>query len=163
MTSPILSLIELHRRVTLCGFWLAGASLVLFTAVFNLEVVRRYFLNAPSVWSQDVIGVCALAATFLAMPYVTMKQGHVRIDILVQKMSPGAARMVTAVSVVLALVVLLAVAWITGTEACKQFQRGTMTASSIAIPKWPLLAVMTWGFLSSGLHLLSLPFTREAP
>ncbi|WP_163271836.1 TRAP transporter small permease [Chelativorans alearense] len=154
-------LIRAHRNVTVVAFAVAGAALVLFTAVFNIEVARRYFLNAPSTWSQDVIAVCALAVIFLAMPYVTMKQGHVRIDILLRKMGPAGEKAVTSVSLVLAVIILGAVAWITGIEAHKQFLRGTQTASSIAIPKWPLLALMAWGFLSSALHVLSLPFVRD--
>lgn len=154
-------LVRAHRMVTIAAFAIAGCALVLFTAMFNMEVARRYFLNAPSTWSQDVIAACALAVTFLAMPYVTMKQGHVSIDILVRKMRPAGVRAITAVTLVLAFIILATVAWITGIEAHKQFLRGTQTASSIAIPKWPLLALMTWGFLSSALHVLSLPFTRD--
>jgi TRAP-type C4-dicarboxylate transport system permease small subunit len=161
MRSMLHLLNRLHQAVTTASFALACAALVLFTAVFNMEVARRYFFNAPSSWSQDVISVAALCVTFLALPYITMKRKHVSIDIMMQKLGPaGRRRMITAVMIVAALL-LFAITWITGQEAFKQWMRGTQTASSIAIPKWPFLAIMTWGFLSAGIHALVGAFAPE--
>lgn len=147
-------LVQIHRKITILSFVLACAALVLFTAVFNMEVARRYFFNAPSIWAQDVISIAALAVTFLTLPYITMTDRHVKIDILIRRLRPDRQRQLVRFGLILVTLLLFTIACITCLEALKQWSRGTQTASSIAIPKWPLLAIMTWGFLSSAIHAL---------
>ncbi|MCJ8519087.1 TRAP-type C4-dicarboxylate transport system permease small subunit [Pseudorhizobium tarimense] len=147
------ALIGCHRSLTKGMFALAMISLLLFTVMFNIEVALRYFFNAPTNWSQDVIGIATLVVIFLGLPYVTMSNAHVTIDILVSNSKPGTAKILHFVARITTVLVLLYAAYIVGGEALKQFTRGTMTASSLPIPKWPLLAVMVLGLLSSAIHV----------
>jgi len=151
---PILSpLIRCHLWLTKGMYALAIISLLLFTIMFNIEVALRYFFNAPTSWSQDVIGIATLVVVFLGLPYVTMKKSHVTIDILVTQLKPGAAKVFNVIARMTTVAVLAYAAYIVGGEAMKQFTRGTMTASSIPIPKWPLLSIMVVGLISSAIHV----------
>ena len=141
-------------------FVLSMTSLLLFTIMFNIEVALRYFFNAPTTWSQDVIGIATLVVIFLGLPYVTMKRSHITIDFLVESLRPKASIFLGTIARIITVLVLLYSAYIVGGEAMKQFSRGTMTASSLPIPKWPLLAVMVVGLISSAIHVATTS-TRE--
>lgn len=151
-------LVAIHAVVSKVSFFAAGIALVVFALAFNLEVVKRYFLNEPSSWAQDVISLAALAVTFLALPYVTLLQKHVTIDIAVEKLGITWRRWLQKFQVVASLTVLLLIAVIALLETIKVYELGVATESAIAIPKWPALAVMTWGFFSAAMHLLAILF-----
>lgn len=151
-------MVVIHAAVSKVSFFAAGAALVIFALAFNLEVAKRYFLNNPSTWSQDVISLAALGVTFLALPYVTLLQKHVTIDIAVELLGITWRRRLQKFQVVASLTVLLLIAVITLLETIKAYGLGVGTESAIAIPKWPVLAVMTWGFFSAAIHLLAILF-----
>lgn len=152
--------VRYHQLLTRGMFVLSMTSLLLFTIMFNIEVALRYFFNAPTTWSQDVIGIATLVVIFLGLPYVTMKRSHITIDFLVESLKPQVSIFLGTVARIITVFVLLYSAYIVGGEAMKQFSRGTMTASSLPIPKWPLLAFMVVGLISSAIHVATTP-TRE--
>src|SRR5690606_26483485 len=121
---PIISpLIRCHLWLTKGMYALAIISLLLFTVMFNIAVALRYFFNAPTSWSQDVIGIATLVVIFLGLPYVTMKNSHVTIDILVTQLKPGAAKFLNLIARITTVAVLAYAAYLVGGEAMKQFTR----------------------------------------
>jgi len=52
-----------------------------------LEVIMRYFFNAPSVWNNELVQMLFGGYGMLAGGYVLLKGGHVSVDILYSRFS----------------------------------------------------------------------------
>jgi len=61
---------------------LAAWLVVPLVAVICYEVVARYFFNAATIWAHDVATMLTGANFLLAVAYVTLENGHIRVDVL---------------------------------------------------------------------------------
>jgi len=74
--------------------WLAAALLVVSTAGIGLDIVTRKFGWISLPWIIELVEYGLLGVTFLGAPWVLKEGGHVRVDILVNRLSPGKQRRV---------------------------------------------------------------------
>jgi|SRR5690625_2925466 len=141
-------------------YWLGWLSLALFTVLFNYEVFNRYVFHKPAFWAQDVISILVCGLVFFSLPYVTLHRKHLVIDVFTDLLPKRLQRVLTIFSSLIVVLVLALVGYFAGVEAYKQFVRGTLTASALAIPKWPIVAGISLSFLSSCLFQLNNIFTE---
>jgi TRAP-type C4-dicarboxylate transport system permease small subunit len=152
---------RLHDRLTEASFAVAGAALVMFTAVMAADVAFRYLFSAPILWAQDAVAISLCASIFLALPYITMTARHSSINTLTDSLGQAAKRRIHVFSLVVSAIVLGVVSWIAVNETTRQFAAHIQTASSFAIPKWPVSTLITYGLVSSALHVLRNLFGRN--
>jgi TRAP-type C4-dicarboxylate transport system permease small subunit len=145
---------QVHDLLTQVSFVFAGLALCAFTGLMAFEVALRYLFNAPTAWSQDAIGISLCASIFLAMPYVTKTGQHSTISIVTDAISPTPQRVMRWLGLSISAIVLFIVSWLSLNETTRQFTFGIQTASSIAIPKWPITAMIAYGLFSSALYML---------
>ena len=149
---------RLLRILSVCeGVCAAGATLlfVAITVAICAEVLLRYGFNSPIAWVVELSEYALLWITFLGASYVLRHGGHVRVDILLQYLSPAALRvcgMVSAASCALTSLVIL----VFGIDATwTAYQRGAYKPTGIDVPTWIVLIVIPIGAL-----LLLLRFAR---
>jgi TRAP-type mannitol/chloroaromatic compound transport system permease small subunit len=58
------------------------------TFVVVYEVIMRHFFNAPTGWGYDTLWMLYSAQFMIGGAYTLLKKGHVRIDIVYNKLSP---------------------------------------------------------------------------
>ncbi|MEM1129214.1 MAG: TRAP transporter small permease [Pseudomonadota bacterium] len=63
----------------------AGAAIV---ALIGASVAMRHLVNAPFRFTEELVGLLVTAAFFLALPLVTLKAEHVRVQVLVAALPP---------------------------------------------------------------------------
>ena len=68
---------------------LAGAAIVGLTGA---SVAMRYFANAPFRFTEELVGLLMTAAFFLALPLVTLRAEHVRVQVFVNALPAGMRR-----------------------------------------------------------------------
>ena len=155
MVSPILhTLGEFHDRLTKAGFALAAVLVGLIAAAFCYEVVVRYFLGAPTAWTYDVGCYFLAAVIFLSVPEMTRRNAHIHVNLLAERLTPRQARVLSFAIGLLAAAACLTAAWITGSEAWRQYVQGVSTISALPIPKWWVSIFIPYGFLSSAFYFL---------
>ena len=71
-----------HDGLTRFGFYLGGATLCGIVVCFWIEVVARYFFNAPTLWSSSIVAYCLCLSASLAMPELARTRGHIAISVL---------------------------------------------------------------------------------
>ncbi len=143
----------------LIGALAAFAALLLgaMALAIGYDVVMRYFLAAPTSWSNDFSEYTLVWATFLAAPWLARKNGHVRIDVFTSMISPAAqAWLGRAVGIGSAIVCAIG-AWQTAAETWDVFARGLMVAKTWAVPQWLPYVAMPLGFA-----LTAIEFARAA-
>lgn len=83
VTTVIKTIDRINEFVTKYVQWLV--LVLVFTLVY--EVIMRYIFRSPTLWSFDVSYMSASIFIMLGMGYTLQQQGHVNIDIIVEKFS----------------------------------------------------------------------------
>lgn len=138
-------------------FALACAALALAGGLTAYEVGARYLLGAPTTWSGEAVSLCLAVVIFGALPQVTREGGHVAIDLLPERLSPGAGRRLSRAEAVLAALATGAAALVAGSEALSQMELGVRFGTAHPIPRWWLT-----GLVAAGLALAALQIARTA-
>lgn len=58
------------------------------SAIVFIEVVRRYVFNSPTIWSFEATTFLCGALFLLVAGFTSLKDKHVKVDILYSKLSP---------------------------------------------------------------------------
>lgn len=132
------------------------AALILGAMALHIgyDVAARYLFASPTDWSNDLSEYSLLWATFLAAPWLVRTGGHVRIDILTERL-PARPNHVLAIVVALAgAAVCVVAAWQTGVETFDYWRRGTIFAKVWAVPQWIVYVAMPVGFVAMAVEFL---------
>lgn len=68
---------------------LAGLSLAVMVILTTYQVVTRYVFNAPSTWSEELVGYLFAWSTLFGATIVSGERGHMNIPILIDHMGPA--------------------------------------------------------------------------
>jgi TRAP-type mannitol/chloroaromatic compound transport system permease small subunit len=70
-----------------CIFYFACFLIYPLVFIFIYDVVNRYFLSGASIWGIELVWMLTGSSVFLGGAYVLKENGHVRADIIYQKVS----------------------------------------------------------------------------
>lgn len=140
-----------------------AAGMAALIAVITLQIVSRVAFTAVG-WTEEVARFLLIWVTFLGGVLAWHQHRHIAVSVLVDRLPDRAGRVVSATALVVAIAVLLALAWI-GTDymAMQSYQK----SASLRVPMTyfysviPLSAtLMAWLALSDLVRLL---VTGERP
>jgi len=155
-------LLRLHGLITDLGYLAAAVGLCGMGALYCMEVVFRYFLNAPTRWSLEMICYLMLIITFLAIPHAARAGTHIAVTLLAD-LYPRHARRIALVMNLVGVVLCGFIAYISLIENIDQYRGSIETIGNIPIPKWWLSVFITYGFANSALWYLRLLANHGAP
>jgi TRAP-type C4-dicarboxylate transport system permease small subunit len=147
--------------VTRLSMYASGMALLLILSAYVFEVIMRYFLDAPTSWSSDVIQGFFAAMIMLALPEVTRINGHIVISFFLEKMKPTSRQHLGRAIAFIGFVMCMLTAWICWQETFRQYDRSIETMWSHPIPKWWISAFIPFGFALSGLQMLKNVFVSD--
>lgn len=130
----------IHGMAVLGALILVGMSLWI-----TYDVVMRYVLVSPTIWAGDLSEYGLLWATFLAAPWVLRQEGHVRIEIFVERLSHQHRRKTGVIVSILGAVVCVIFAWQTALTTVDFFARDLMEARIWRVPQWIIYSVIPLG------------------
>ena len=149
------------RALTKAHDWLTQVSFVIATLLLGVifieycaEVVLRYLLNSPTSWGLELISYSQLTSAFLVMPLLTKTGGHIAITMLVERLPPRAAGILSWALYFVAFVICLLGTWITWDESLRQFVQDVQLMKVHPIPQWWISIFIGYGFGMSALHFL---------
>ena len=155
-------LLRLHGLITDLGYLGAALGLCAMGLLYCMEVVFRYFLNAPTRWSLEVITFLMLVVTFLAIPHAVRVGMHIAVTLLADLYPKHARRILTAMNLIGAALCAF-IATISFNENLDQYRGSIETIGNLPIPKWWLTVFITYGFANSALWYLRLLFSGGDP
>jgi TRAP-type C4-dicarboxylate transport system permease small subunit len=91
---------------------------------------------------------------FLVMPLLSKNGGHVAITILVERLPPRSAGILSWILYFLACLICALGAWITWDESFRQFVQDVQLMKVHPIPQWWISIFIGYGFAMSALHFL---------
>ncbi|MBN8412649.1 MULTISPECIES: TRAP transporter small permease [Halomonas] len=155
-----------HDGLTRFGFYLGGATLCGIVVCFWIEVVARYFFNAPTLWSSSIVAYCLCLSASLAMPELARTRGHIAISVVQDSLPAARQQGFERVTALLTAAVCGLAAWMLISESARQLASGTTTAMGLDIPKVWVSSFIGYGFTNTALHFLRravFPATVEWP
>ena len=117
------------------------------SAIVMFEVIARYVFNRPTIWAWDVnIQLLAFMAT-LGGGYVLLNDDHVRVDLLVAKLSIRKRAILESFTGLLTIVALGILTWHLCDVAVTSVKYLEVHWSYFAPPVYPLRILMAFGAL----------------
>lgn len=117
------------------GIGRAAMHVYLVVALLSLyEVASRYLMNAPTVWSYEIVlALCALAWT-LSGSYVLMQGRHISITLLYDIASPRTRWFLDMISALFTILALAALVYLSWDLASKVFRHVDRSGSAFNAP-----------------------------
>ncbi len=97
----------LNRTLMLLG----GVAVLLLMAIATVNVILRFFFNAPYRGAYEVAGFLGAIVTAFALGYTQKRKDHIVVDILTQKFPKRVNRMLDTVSYIVTMIFFTIVAW----------------------------------------------------
>jgi TRAP-type C4-dicarboxylate transport system permease small subunit len=136
--------------------FLAGLILVFIMLSVCLEVILRYFLNCPQVWVTEVTEVLLLYITFLGTTWLLRQEGHVKVDIILNRLKPRMLALLGIFSSAIGILVSITLT-VSGFQLTWDYvQRGIYTPTAMEIPVSIIIVIIPVGSL-----MLLLQFVRR--
>ncbi len=143
----------IYYAATFAVVLLAVAWLLVCVSVF-----LRYFLGGSIPWSSEVTEYILVAIPLLAAAWLLKKEGHIKIDIVVNRLNPRNQAVVNMVTSVLCIILWLVITWYSVEALWISAQKGLgMAEHFLSPPKWAVHAVIPVGSL-----LLTIQFIRRS-
>ena len=129
---------------------LSSFILIIF-GLLIMEVVRRYLLNAPTVWANELTQMLFGAYIVLAGGYILATEGHVNVDILYSRLSRKTQAILDIITSVLFFLFCMMMVYYGGSLAWESLSTFEHSQSAWNPPIYPVKLTIPLG---AGLLLL---------
>ena len=139
---------RLLRILATCENVFAAVATAIFVALtlsICAEVLMRYGFDRPISWVVEISEYALLWITFLGAPYVLREGGHVRVDILMQHLSPAGLRFCGLLASASGAVSMLALGVFGTHVTLTEFARHSFKPTGIDVPTWIVVSVIPFG------------------
>jgi len=138
--------------------------MALIAGIFSLSimvlicylVVMRYLFASPPAWILEVCEYLMIYITFLSAAWLLRKNGHVRVDILLNWLPLFAKNLLLLATSFVGFLSCCAIAWFSLSVTVDKFDRHILTIQTLRVPEWTLFIIIPIGSL-----FLLLEFLRQ--
>ena len=127
---------RLIARLAKASAFFAVLCIVYMTMATVYDVFVRYVLHAPTTWATETSTYALLATIFLGAAYTHMTDKNVRVQFLLDRLSPRGARDLELVTAWLALVYVATAGWQAVVMVLSDFGHGSRIFSLLLTPSW---------------------------
>ncbi len=135
----------------------AAAIIVFVWLSVSAEVIMRYVLDRPLIWVVEVTEYALLYITFLGTAWLLKREGHVRIDLVLNRLNPRTAALLNTIVSIIGAIICLIFAWYSAESTWNVFQGGFLVTSLLQPPEFIILAI-----IPIGSFMLFIQFMRRA-
>ncbi|MGY8998468.1 MAG: TRAP transporter small permease [Rhodospirillales bacterium] len=150
---PLICMSEMKKKfdilnciIDLCAV-VAGTLVCALVLLIVGDITARNLRLFSMPWSLDMAEYSLFLITFLGAPWVLREEGHIAVDILVGRLSPGNKKIMARIANIIAGLVCL-ILFITSIGVFwRSFSNGTMVHETFVFPEWWILIVAPPVFL----------------
>lgn len=126
---------------------LAALLLCALVVLILVDVAARYLRWFSLAWGLEASEYALYAITFLGAPWVLREQGHIAIELVVERLSPGARRIARRMADLLGALVCALLFYFACRVLWRSWESGAMVHKSFVFPEWLVYAGMPPIFL----------------
>lgn len=146
----------LFDKILLFLFWLAGGLLMFATVGTCIDVILRYSLNRPIHWMLEITEYIMLYIPFLCAAVVLKEEGHIRVDLLINRFSRKNKAWVNILTSLVGGIIMLAYTWFGAQTTLDAYRRGVPSLESLRTPVFLILMI-----IPIGSFLFTIQFLRQ--
>lgn len=139
------SLVRIIGRANLVLGKIAAPITLVITGLVLMEVFLRYFFNAPTTWSNEMVQYLLCALVMFGGGFTLRNYGHTRVDIVHVRFSARARAWVEVATGVFVVAVTLPMMWFGGILTWEAILSGQTSVSAAQLPLWPSMATVPLG------------------
>ncbi|MGQ0544599.1 MAG: TRAP transporter small permease [Betaproteobacteria bacterium] len=121
---------------------LAAALLCALVVLIMVDVVARYLRWFSLAWGLEASEYVLYAITFLGAPWVLRENGHIAIEIAVERLSERGRRVAQRAADALGALVCAALCFFACVVLWRSYASGAMVHKSFVFPEWLVFAGM---------------------
>ena len=140
-------LLDIFDRTLNVMTFLAGILLVFIMLSVCLEVILRSFINRPQICVTEVTECLLLYITFLGTAWLLREEGHVKVDIVLNRLKPQTTAFLGIISSIMGVLVSITLTIYGFNVTWDYFQRGIYTPTALEIPVSAILLIIPIGSL----------------
>lgn len=126
--------------------WIGVGLVSAMTLVLFAQVVARYVFQNSITWSEELARYLFIWMNFLLLGSVTLRGRHLSVDILEERLSVKARKVLLQVVFALSALTLIVFIYWGADLTFTQWQLGQVSAA-MGLPKWVVYAALPVGFL----------------
>lgn len=158
----------LIRRLERTFSVIAALCMIAVMLIVSYDAFARYALNAPLMWSFEIISYYLLIAlTYLAVSSTFRRGDHIGVDLFYNMMSKRLRCSANLTSAALALILFSLITYGAWEEMLKQIGRNSIVPGYLALPAWasylPVFLGALLFCLRLVLHIVALVRLGEDP
>lgn len=120
----------------------AAALLCALVVLILIDVAARYLRLFSIPWSFEATEYMLYAITFLGAPWVLREEGHIAIELLVERLPAAAQRVVRRIADLLGATVCVVLLYFACRVAWRSYESATLVHKSFVFPEWWVYAGM---------------------
>lgn len=120
----------------------AAALLCALVVLILVDVAARYLRLFALPWSFEATEYLLYAITFLGAPWVLREEGHIAIELVVERLAAGPRRLVRRIADLLGATVCVVLFYYTCRVAWRSYENATLVHKSFIFPEWWVYAGM---------------------
>lgn len=144
-------------RLNHCLAWMAGILLIYAMLSVTYNVFSRYFFDRPVVWVLEISEYCLLYIVFLGAAFLLQNEGHVRVDLLLNRLRPVAQARLNAITSIAGAIVCLILTIYGARITWDAFINHVPTMEFLKMPYFIILII-----IPIGSFLLTVQFLRRS-
>lgn len=144
--------------VDLLSHWvgiLCGVSILVMVLIISFEVVSRYLFNNPTSWVTEYSLYIFVGTSFLASGYAHLEDSHIRVEILLDRLSDPVRLRFWQMSAWVGLMFMVVAAWQMVLFVGSEYVGGARAWGLLATPLWIPETPVAVGLIIFALAVLS--------
>jgi TRAP-type C4-dicarboxylate transport system permease small subunit len=126
--------------------FVAGLLLVAGVLIVVFEILMRYFVQKPQVWTVEVCEYILFSLAFLGAPWLLKKGGHVSVDLVIEYLGPKRQGLLRLFSVATGVIVSAIICWFSIVTCWDCYKSGVAVTKTMTIPKHYFLVLISLGY-----------------
>ncbi len=125
----------------------AGALVIGLMVCISADVTARYLFKSPISWVFESTEYGLLYITFLGAAWLLRRDGHVRVDVVLNRLSPQPRLILEIITFLILAGICFMLFWYGTQVTIDNFKRGILSVKYYEVPKFIFLAVIPLGSL----------------
>ena len=125
--------------------YVSGFFFMIMMLITVYEVIVRYAFNAPTVWTLEVSQYLMVIAIFFGVAYTLEADSHIKVDLLVTRLSPQRQRILGIIASILGIIFCAILLWKTAQLAGLAYQMHWISVTVLKVYLFPIYLVMPIG------------------
>ena len=139
---------------------LSAAILVIDMLAVTIDVLLRYSLGITYTGLFEIMEYSLLWMTFLPTAWLLKIDGHIKVDLLIERLDPSHKLMLNTITSIICILLLCVLTWYGVRLTVLDFQSGLYLSTVLTPVKWPIEIIIPIGYLLLLIELVRKTYHR---